>query len=668
MKKIKLDTFMDFRMLSSLAFSPDGAKLAYVLTGIDREKKEYVSRLRLRAGDDDRLMVSDGKIGEYFFEDAEHILFATDRRDEKKKDKDEKEASTVLYRLPLTGGEAEKAYELPLHAGSFRLLPDGNLLMTGEISTENPDLCLLEENKRKKVLEKLREEKDYEVLTESPFVFNGRGLIQGKRSALFLYQVRENKLRRLTGKYTDVSTFRIHGEEVYFSGVNYRNRRPNRDCLYRLDLKTGKTRQMPGPRLIIYAIEFIGDTLVVIGADGKRFGDNENPCFYTFDIRSQEQKLLREADESLGNMMLTDVEYGTARLTKADEDFLYFSALDRDGCKLKRISLSGEIETVVSTSGLLSDYDVQGGDIYFAGMFDMKLPELYHAEKNGTRCLTDWNTEVLKDVYVAQPQPVTAELDGEEIDGWVLLPEGYDPQKKYPAVLDIHGGPKCAYGPIFFHEMQSWVAKGYIVFFCNPHGSDGRGNAFAYLDLCWGSIDYRQIMAFTDKVLETYPAIDTRRLCCTGGSYGGYMSNWILGHTDRFCCIATQRSISNWISMYGISDIPPISNFEICSADPYSEKGFAEMWNVSPLKYVRNAKTPTLIIHSEEDHRCPIAEGYQLYTALVYLRVPARMVVFHGENHELSRTGKPAHRLRRLEEITGWFDKYTKLQERTQQP
>ena len=154
--------------------------------------------------------------------------------------------------------------------------------------------------------------------------------------------------------------------------------------------------------------------------------------------------------------------------------------------------------------------------------------------------------------------------------------------------------------------------------------------------------------------------MDTGRLCCTGGSYGGYMSNWILGHTDRFCCIATQRSISNWVSMYGISDIPPIANFEICSADPYSEKGFTEMWDVSPLKYVANAKTPTLIIHSEEDHRCPIAEGYQLYTALVYLRVPARMVVFHGENHELSRTGKPAHRLRRLEEITGWFDRYTK--------
>ena len=662
MKKIGLDTFMDFRMLSSLSFSPDGGKLAYVLTCIDREKKEYVSRLRLRAGDDDRPMVSDGKVGEFFFEDAEHLLFATDRRGEQKKDQDkeEKTASTVLYRLPLTGGEAEKAYEFPLDAGSFRLLPDGSLLMTGEITTADPDLYLLEGDKKKKALERLAAEKDYDVLTESPFVFNGRGLIQGKRSALFRYQPGENRLRRLTGKYTDVGSFRVHGKDVWFSGVTYRNRRPNRDCLYRLDLETGKTVQVLGPRLMIYAIEFIGDTPVVIGADGKRFGDSENPCFYTLDPQTRALKLLCEADESLGNAMLTDVEYGASRFTKAEGGFVYFPALDRDGCKLKRIGLTGAIETVVSTDGLLSDYDVHDGQVIYAGMFDMKLPELYRAEKAEARCLTTWNAEVLKDVYVARPRPVTAELDGEEIDGWVLLPEDYDPKKKYPAVLDIHGGPKCAYGPVFFHEMQAWAAKGYIVFFCNPHGSDGRGNAFSYLDLQWGSIDYRQIMAFTDKVLETYPAIDTGRLCCTGGSYGGYMSNWILGHTDRFCCIATQRSISNWVTMYGIGDIPPVSCYEVCSADPYSEKGFAEMWDVSPLKYIRNAKTPTLIIHSEEDHRCPIPEGYQLYTALVSLRVPARMVVFHGENHELSRTGKPAHRLRRLEEITGWFDKYAK--------
>ena len=664
MKKIELDSFMDFRMLSSLTFSPDGGKLAYILTGIDREKKDYVSKLRLRVGDDDRPMVSDGRIGEFFFEDDEHILFATDKRGEEKKDKDkdaeEKDASTALYRLPLTGGEAEKAYEFPLDAGGFKRLPNGDLLMTGEISATEPDLYLLEGEKRKKALEKLGEEKDYEVLTESPFVSNGRGLVQGRRSALFLYRIKDKKLRRLTGRYVDVGVFCAHGGHVYFSGVNYRTRRPNRDRLYRLDLETGKVEQLLGPRLIIYGFEFVGDALVLIGTDVKRYGDSENPRFYTFDTRTLELKLLCDADESLENSMLTDVEYGSTRFTKSDGGFLYFPALDRDGCKLKRIGLDGVIETVVSTGGLVSDYDVHEGKVLFAGMLDMKLPELYRPEGNGYSRLTSWNAEALEDVYVARPQPLTAELDGEAIDGWVLLPEDYDPNKKYPAVLDIHGGPKCAYGPVFFHEMQAWAAKGYIVFFCNPHGSDGRGNAFSYLDLQWGGIDYRQIMAFTDRVLEAYPAIDPARLCCTGGSYGGYMSNWILGHTDRFCCIATQRSIANWITMYGISDIPPIAHFETCDADPYSDRGFAQMWDVSPLKYIRNAKTPTLIIHSEEDHRCPISEGYQLYTALVYLRVPARMVVFHGENHELSRTGKPPHRLRRLEEITGWFDKYTK--------
>ena len=660
MKKIQLDTFMDFRMLSSLTLSPDGKRLAYVLTQIDREEKTYVSRLRLRTGEDDRPMVSDGRVGAFFFEDDAHILFATDKRGGKKDEKEEDKAgaSTVLYRLPLDGGEAEKAYELPLDAGSFTLLPDGNLLMTGEIRTDQPDLYLLEGEKKKKALAEIEKEKDYEVLTESPYVYNGRGVTQGKRSALFLYQTSERKLRRLTAKDMDVGEYRVCGSKVYFSGVSFRTRRPNRDCLYRLDLETGRTERVLGPRLMIYAIEFIGDTLVVIGADGKRFGDNENPRFYTFDAGSRELKLLCDADESLGCAMLTDVEYGESRFTKADGAYVYFRALDRDGGALKRIGLDGRIETVMSGDGLISDYDVRGEAVYCAAMLDMRLPELYARKGDDSVRLTAWNDAALEGFYVAQPQPVRAELDGEEIDGWVLLPEDYDPQKRYPAVLDIHGGPKCAYGPVFFHEMQAWAAKGYIVFFCNPHGSDGRGNAFAYLDLQWGSIDYRQIMAFADKVLETYPAIDATRLCCTGGSYGGYMSNWILGHTHRFCCIATQRSISNWVTMYGISDIPPISSFEVCGADPYSEKGFAEMWDVSPLKYVQNARTPTLIIHSEEDHRCPIAEGYQLYTALVYQKVPARMVVFHGENHELSRTGKPAHRLRRLEEITGWFDRY----------
>lgn len=134
-----------------------------------------------------------------------------------------------------------------------------------------------------------------------------------------------------------------------------------------------------------------------------------------------------------------------------------------------------------------------------------------------------------------------------ELDGWILKPADFDEKRTYPAILDIHGGPKTAYGEVFFHEMQFWAGQGYVVFFCNPTGSDGRGDRFADLRGRYGQIDYEDLMAFTDAVLDRVPQIDTRRLGVTGGSYGGYMTNWIIGHTDRFAAAASQRSIANWV-------------------------------------------------------------------------------------------------------------------------
>ncbi|MCR5491274.1 MAG: prolyl oligopeptidase family serine peptidase, partial [Bacilli bacterium] len=218
-----------------------------------------------------------------------------------------------------------------------------------------------------------------------------------------------------------------------------------------------------------------------------------------------------------------------------------------------------------------------------------------------------------------------------------------------------------AYGPVYFHEMQAWASAGYFVFFCNPTGSDGRGNAFADIRLKWGGPDYKNVMDFTSAVLKAYPAIDSKRVCATGGSYGGYMCNWILTHTNKFCCIATQRSISNWFTMFGVSDIGPQFGDDIFEGDLYEDKkAFTQVMNVSPIKYANKASTPTLFIHSDEDHRCPVEEGYQLMTALIHKGIPTRMCLFHGENHELSRGGKPTHRLRRLNEITDWFEKYSK--------
>ena len=150
------------------------------------------------------------------------------------------------------------------------------------------------------------------------------------------------------------------------------------------------------------------------------------------------------------------------------------------------------------------------------------------------------------------------ESEGLTIGGWVLEPKDYDPSKTYPAVFDVHGGPKTVYGPVFYHEMQLWANMGYFVFFCNPKGSDGRDNDFMDIFGHYGETDYHNLMDFADAVLTAYPQIDPKRVCLTGGSYGGFMTNWIIGHTDRFCCAASQRSISNWLSFYGVSDIGPV--------------------------------------------------------------------------------------------------------------
>ena len=223
-------------------------------------------------------------------------------------------------------------------------------------------------------------------------------------------------------------------------------------------------------------------------------------------------------------------------------------------------------------------------------------------------------------------------------------------------ILDIHGGPKTAYGQVFYHEMQLWASRGYFVAFCNPHCSDGKGDDFADYLKHYGATDYDDIMKFVDAVCEAYPAIDTQRLGVTGGSYGGYMTNWIITHTDRFKVAASQRSISNRVADFYYSDYSYDTTYE--NGIPLDEKAIELFWDRSPLKYVENAVTPTLFIQSTQDYRCPFPEPLQLFSALKWKGVDTRICGFKGENHELSRSGKPKHRLRRLKEITDWITKY----------
>ena len=671
MRKIGLKDFYDYQFISSMKLSPEGDKLAFIVSTVNDEDNDYDSNLFMLRRDKDGKkwqeiqLVSDGKAGEFFFEDNETILFSAKRGKDKKKG--EEEPITVFQRLSLGGGEARKAYEFPIPVTDLRMQPDGNYVLIGRTDTRYPDYHSMTESRRKKVLKEIKDNEDYEELTESPFRFNGEGITQGGRNTLFYYDVRTEKLRRLTDTLFTVDCFEVIGDAAYVIGRTVEDREEYKSGLYRIDLETGNCKELVRPYLEIMEMGRIQDKLIILGSECKRYGESENPFFYLYDTSAEgdDFTLLRDADESVFDGVISDIEYGSWRGLKSDGDYVYYQTLEGAANRLRRIGADGSIETVVDKDGALYDFDVIGGDVWVMGLYDMKLQEIYHADARGAlKQMTHLNTSALRSRYVARPEYIGTKYHSdrygeEQIDGWILYPKDYEAGKKYPAILDIHGGPKCAYGPVFFHEMQHWASEGYFVMYCNPHGSDGKGNEFSYLDMQWGGIDYEQIMAFTGHVLETCPDIDKDRVCCTGGSYGGYMSNWINGHTDRFCCIATQRSIMNWSTMYGVSDIPPIMCSETCDTDPYSEKGFAQMWDVSPLKYIGNAKTPTLIIHSDEDYRCPIEEGYQLFTALKYKGIPAKMVVFHGENHELSRSGKPKHRVKRLKEITDWFGKYT---------
>jgi dipeptidyl aminopeptidase/acylaminoacyl peptidase len=283
----------------------------------------------------------------------------------------------------------------------------------------------------------------------------------------------------------------------------------------------------------------------------------------------------------------------------------------------------------------------------------MKGQELYDGRG---RQLSRFNERALRDSYVAKPEILNVQREGYEVHGFVLRPKDYVPGKKYPVILDVHGGPKTVYGPVFYHEMQYWAGRGYFVIFCNPTGSDGRG---AFMDIRgkYGTIDYEDLMAFTDAALEAWPDMNAEELFETGGSYGGFMTNWIIGHTDRFRACASQRSISNWLS-FGVSDIGAEFVPDQNAADAWSDP--EKLWFHSPLKYADRVKTPTLFIHAFEDYRCPIDQGYQMFAALIEHGVESRLVCFRGENHELSRSGKPSHRLKRLREITEWFDAHRK--------
>ena len=663
MKSVEIRDFLNYRYLSDVKYAPNGKRAAFVVSNCNEDENTYESRLWLYDGTF-RQLTDLGKESRYFWEDENTILFPAVRSADEKKRVEKKEQFTSFYRLNLFGGEAIHAFTLPFSADWIRKLPNGSFIAVGSIDANEPDYYCMDRKDREQVEKRYADDADYEVFDELPYWMNGGGIVNKKRSALFAFSLNPLTVQRITEPLFDMGALETIGNTVYFTGDTYTARRDLQSTsLYAYNAEINVYRRIKTySGLFIDRIKAVGERLVMTATEGKDIGLNENVDFYLVDRETGELSMLHENTESLWNSVGSDVRHGGGESMIGTGDRLYYITTRAESSHLYALDMAGNNLPIATETGSIDAFAIHpdNGEALMIALYEGSLQELYakNLHTGELTKLSRFNDGMLDDTYVAKCEPVSVESEGYRIDGWVLKPKDYDPEKKYPAVFDIHGGPKTVYGTVFYHEMQVWAGMGYFVFFCNPKGSDGRGDAFADIMGHYGETDYKNLMDFADEVLRRYPAIDPNRVSETGGSYGGFMTNWIIGHTDRFCCCASQRSISNWLSFNGISDIGYYFVGDQNKADFYTDH--EKLWDHSPLKYAKNVKTPTLFIHSDEDYRCPLDQGLQMYAALVDRGVPARLCLFHGENHELSRSGKPLHRIRRLTEITNWFEKYAK--------
>jgi len=359
---------------------------------------------------------------------------------------------------------------------------------------------------------------------------------------------------------------------------------------------------------------------------------------------------------------------GGMALVWLDDTTLLASAEDRGQTHLYRVTVDGAAPKAV-TSGAISvnSFDAAGGTIaYAAGGVDA-MSDIFVVGDGEPRRVTNF-----AESYRDRVKPNTWErfavpcADGsDEIDAWIMRPTGFDAAKKYPVLLNVHGGPHTQYGETFFDEAQVQSAAGFVVIMSNPRGGSGREEAWGQSILgpkhkvpgtSWGSVDVDDVLSVLDTSLERYPFCDADRVGMLGGSYGGYMATWLAGtHGDRFKAICSERAVNNMLTEEFTSDISTAFRVQIGPSPIDDPEEYASL---SPIRFVRDINVPMLIIHSEEDYRCPISQAEELFVAMRLLGKDVTFYRFPGEGHELSRSGSPIHRRQRAEIILDFFSQH----------
>jgi dipeptidyl aminopeptidase/acylaminoacyl peptidase len=408
-----------------------------------------------------------------------------------------------------------------------------------------------------------------------------------------------------------------------------------------------------------------GSSLAVIGCQYPRIGGTNN-YLWIVPASGGPVRQVTDFDRSVGSGIMSDTGASDRSQPAWVGDDLYCLITNHGTAQIWRVSAAGG-QPLQVTAGRHAiarwDIDARGDTLVYAASGPTNPGEVYcqrlgQAEDAVTQ-LTELNRDLLDAIDLNEPEEfwLPAQVNGEAaVQGWILKPPGFDPARKYPLLLEIHGGPAVSYGMSWFHEFQYFAACGYVLVYCNPRGSQGYGDRFATtIYQGWGPKPFEDVMHAVDYA-AALDYIDPDALFVTGGSYGGYLTNWVVTHTDRFRAAATQRCVSDLRSLALAGDCNTIWMMDYYGGMPWDEPAvYAED---SPITHVARCTTPLFIEHEEEDHRDPMDQAEQMYNALRRLGIDTQLVRYPNESHGMSRNGKPLHRIDRLRRMRDWFARY----------